>query len=239
MQTRLSNILLYYRNTPHSVTKVAPSVALNNRIYVTVKERVTPNFVADVKTKKSPTKLPTFIVGEDVLVRDLRPGQKWLRGIVTEKLAENMYNVYMVDLGTSWRRHVQQMLPYKPYCTRPNLLPSSSKQHANIDSYNNSNVSHSALENNNNNLPVVNNETVPVTSFSSLLDDVRLTTSVESNMNDTPAVVVDEMPVDNQFSRAASEASSYPAQQPQTVDENLRPVRRSTRICKPPERYTP
>ena len=175
-----------------------------------------------------------------MLVRDLRPGQKWLRGIVTEKLAENMYNVYMVDLGTSWRRHVQQMLPYKPYCTRPNLLPScSSKQHANIDSYNNSNVSHSALENNNNNLPVVNNETVPVTSFSSLLDDVRLTTSAESDMKDSPAVVVDEMPVDNQLSRAGSVTSSYPAQQPQTVDENLRPVRRSTRIRKPPEKYSP
>ena len=42
LDTRLCNVLLYYRNTPHSVTKIAPSVALNSRRYVTLRESCVP-----------------------------------------------------------------------------------------------------------------------------------------------------------------------------------------------------
>ena len=125
LNTRLCNVLLYYRNTPHSVTKIAPSVALNNRRYVTLRERINPNYVPDIKSKEI-TNIRSFEVGNDVLVRDLRPGQKWLKGVITEKLGENMYKVYVIELNTIWRRHVQQLLSHVPYSSSPNLiLPAS------------------------------------------------------------------------------------------------------------------
>ena len=43
LQTRLSNVLLHYRNVPHSITKQSPAVALNGRQYITIKERINPN----------------------------------------------------------------------------------------------------------------------------------------------------------------------------------------------------
>ena len=91
LQSRLSNVLLHYRNVPHSATKVSPAVALNSRTYITIRERINPNFTCTVKND---TKyIPEFEIGEPVLALNLREGPKWLHATVVEKVGINIYNV--------------------------------------------------------------------------------------------------------------------------------------------------
>ena len=111
IKTRLHNVLLYYRSTPHSITKVAPAVSLNNRKLVTLRDRINPNFVSSNQTEGK--KIRCFEVGDNVLVLNVRPGPKWYRGIVVEKLGINIYDVYINDLDMMWRRHTNQLKHYK------------------------------------------------------------------------------------------------------------------------------
>ena len=110
-KTRLSRVLLQYRCTPHSVTKIAPSVALNNRKYVTVKDRVHPNYDVSKSTQNPNRKIVQFEVGQDVLALNLRDGPKWRTAVVVEKIAINVYNVQVKELGVIWKRHSNQLLP--------------------------------------------------------------------------------------------------------------------------------
>ena len=75
IRTRLSNALLYYRSTCHSVTKVAPCVALNNRKLITIKDRINPLFVPCIPAKVE--KIRTFKVNDNVLILNVRQGPKW------------------------------------------------------------------------------------------------------------------------------------------------------------------
>ena len=106
---RLSNILLFYRTTPHSVTNTPPCVALNNRKYVTVKDRVNPNFVPDISKKN--TLIKSYDVGDNVLALNLRDGPKWHHAVIVEKLGENVYQVHIHNLDVTWKRHTHQLLP--------------------------------------------------------------------------------------------------------------------------------
>ena len=45
LPNRIARVLLYYRCVPHNVTQIAPSVALNGRRLVTLKDRINPLFV--------------------------------------------------------------------------------------------------------------------------------------------------------------------------------------------------
>ena len=49
LKNRLSNILLFYRSTPNSVTKMTPAMYLNGRNYTTVRERINPCHVPSIK----------------------------------------------------------------------------------------------------------------------------------------------------------------------------------------------
>ena len=110
LRTRLSNVLLYYRNTPHSTTNVSPSVALNSRTYVTIKEKVNPCFVSDV-TNPCNKEIRVFAPGNSVLALNVRPGPKWYKSTVVNKLGNNTYNVLVHDLDVTWKRHLSQLLP--------------------------------------------------------------------------------------------------------------------------------
>ena len=107
LQIRLSNIVLYYRSAPHSITKMTPSIALNGRNITTVRDRMNPNFVPAVKNSKN---IHVYSIGDSVLAFNLRLGRKWYRGTITEVLGMNVYNVFIHDLETTWKRHVQQLL---------------------------------------------------------------------------------------------------------------------------------
>ena len=108
LQTRLSNALLYYRNVPHSVTKIAPSVALNSRNYVTLREKMNPCYVP--KLKEDPKYIPALELGDEVLALDLtQRKEKWQNATVIEVSGLNTYKVQVTELDTVWRRHKHQL----------------------------------------------------------------------------------------------------------------------------------
>ena len=109
-KTRLAETLLYYRSVPHSVTNVSPSVALNNRKFITVKDRVHPYYCQKNRSKTSHKKLPNHEVGDKVLALNLRDGPKWLHGSIVEKLGVNVFNVLIHDYNIVWKRHSNQLL---------------------------------------------------------------------------------------------------------------------------------
>lgn len=110
LKTRLSKVLFYYRSVSHSITKTPPSVALNNRKFVTVKDRVNPQFgyvpSCPIKVKK----IPQHEVGDNVLALNLRDGPKWYPATIVQKLGINVYNVHVHQLDTIWKRHCNQLL---------------------------------------------------------------------------------------------------------------------------------
>ena len=108
MKSRLSNVLLFYRNMPHSITKIPPAVALNNRKLVSLKERINPNFVPNIK--KDESKVRSFNVGDNVLVLNSRPGPKWYHGMITKVVGINVYEIYVNEMSQTWMRHSNQLL---------------------------------------------------------------------------------------------------------------------------------
>ena len=125
MKYRLAQVLFQYRCTPHSLTNVVPSVALNNRKYVSLRDRINPQFCPNLKTNVCETvKLPHFEIGSSVLAANMREGQRWLSATVIEKVAINVYNVLVHEFDVVWKRHANQLLSIPE--------PSSNLQHNTI-----------------------------------------------------------------------------------------------------------
>lgn len=93
LHMRLAAIMLQYRSTPHSATGIAPSVSLNSRKFITIKDRINPKYCVAEKCKLK--KMRQFEVGDLVLALNLREGQKWFKATVTEKLGINIYEVLL------------------------------------------------------------------------------------------------------------------------------------------------
>lgn len=110
LKSRLAKVLFYYRSVPHSVTQIAPSVSLNSRKFVTVKDRVNPKFCYVPKLKSDEKKLSEFNVGDNVLALNLRDGPKWYKGTIVQKLGINVYNVLIQHSQVVWKRHSNQLL---------------------------------------------------------------------------------------------------------------------------------
>jgi len=108
-KSRLAKALLYYRSTPHSVTQIAPSVSLNNRKLITVKDRINPKFCTNQRDKIR-TQMRQFEIGDTVQALNLRHGPKWLKATVVEKLGANIYNVHIHCYDIIWKRHLNQLL---------------------------------------------------------------------------------------------------------------------------------
>ena len=108
-KTRLARVLMHYRSVPHSVTKIAPFVALNNRRLITSKDRINPHFCVSNK-KENCKSFRKFNVGDRVLALNLREGPKWLHATIVQQLGINVYGVHVHDLNVVWKRHANQML---------------------------------------------------------------------------------------------------------------------------------
>ena len=105
----LSQVLLYYRTVPHSVTNIPPCVALNNRKFVTLKDRVNPKYCS-LNSSTKYKNIPNFNVGDEVLAINFRNGPKWYKATIMQKLAANVFNVHIHDLNVVWKRHSNQLL---------------------------------------------------------------------------------------------------------------------------------
>ena len=119
LQHCIANFLYSYRNMPHTTTKKTPAELFLKRQVRTrlslVKPDV-PNFIPPERVKTPGTakaKLRSFSVGQSVLVRNYRGGEKWVEGVITEILGPVTYLVDVSVFGKTVKRHVNQLLDAK------------------------------------------------------------------------------------------------------------------------------
>lgn len=221
-QNRLNNILLHYRTTHHSVTKIPPCIALNNRSYITVKEKVNPNFVSiENKTNKN---IRSFHVGNNVLVLNLREGSKWLTATVVGKLGNDVYEVYVHQLQVIWKRHVNQML--SSVLSASAATPPSLSVNTHFD-----NTNSSRDEGEVENVPVI-----PITSEQDSTKDTNPFVTDSENSLSSP--VVNNNPFlsnDTENIENCKVPNSVPVNHENDTNEPI--LRRSTRVRKPVDRY--
>ena len=116
LQHRLSTFLLTYRSSPHATTGVPPCTLLLKRNLRTRFDLLNPSCEQHVFDKQSLQKSQhdrhakerDFDIGERVMVRNLRPGPKWIVGIVKQKSGPHSYVVETED-KKMWKRHVDHL----------------------------------------------------------------------------------------------------------------------------------
>ena len=100
-----------------------------------------------------------FSIGDNVLALNLCPGPKWYNATITEVLGINIYNIFIHELNTTWKRHIQQLLP---------------------SSIDNNNVSNNCNLNSNENVIHVPDRHVPLEFFS---DNVIVNDNVNTSQS--------------------------------------------------------
>jgi hypothetical protein len=121
LQHRLENFLLMYRSTPHATTGLAPCSLFLGREIRTRLSLLDPGLQSKVLEKQAKQKFQhdqraqtrEFHVGQEVTVRNLRPGAKYVPGVVIERLGPLSYLVSVQD-GVVWKRHVDHLKALNP-----------------------------------------------------------------------------------------------------------------------------
>ena len=72
-RNKLTKALFHYRCTPHNVTHIAPSIALNGRKLVTVQDKINPLFCYS-KSIHDGRQCRQYEIGDDVLALNVRNG---------------------------------------------------------------------------------------------------------------------------------------------------------------------
>ena len=113
LSVKLENFMLAYRNTPHATTNETPAKLFLGRNLRTCLDLIRPDVQNKVNNKQSKqtfesnTQTRNFEIGQDIIVRNYREGDKWVHGTVREKLGPLLYEVETRDRGR-WKRHVDQ-----------------------------------------------------------------------------------------------------------------------------------
>ena len=102
---RLANFLWTYRSTPHATTGVSPSSLFLRRHMRTRFDMMRPDPAVTVNQQQSRQKeahdrrarCREFLVGQSVMVRNLRPGPGWIPGVIVECLGPVSYLVETSD----------------------------------------------------------------------------------------------------------------------------------------------
>ena len=104
LDTRLSQVLLHYRNKPLVSTGISPAQALNSRQYVTLLEKLHPLY----HVPKSYTQLNTFNVGDTVYALSVNSKQ-WFPATISRILGINTFEILCHDSGLTLKRHAHQL----------------------------------------------------------------------------------------------------------------------------------
>jgi hypothetical protein len=120
----LQNILMEYRNTPHSTTGISPARALLGRNLKDILTQVLPkksrlalkhheiyqNNIERQKKNYKGNRLVSFIAGEEVYVRCYKNSNKpsWVRAKIIEKISEKTYRCKLIS-GHERKVHVDQI----------------------------------------------------------------------------------------------------------------------------------
>lgn len=120
----LADFLLFYRTTPHATTGEASSVLLLGRqlrtrldiIKPSVETRVSHKQFTDTVNRTAPQRI--FYVGDNVLVRNFRPGRKWLPAITVSQTDPISYRLKVATRhGTyTWTPHRDHLLSAHNSC---------------------------------------------------------------------------------------------------------------------------
>ena len=111
LKTKISRILLSYRNTPHRITETSPAEMMLKRPIPSKWDLLRPS-VSELATRKNPVpqlEVTGFPEGGKVLARDYRNNRKWKEGTVKERRGPLSYDVEVE--GEVIRRHQDQLLP--------------------------------------------------------------------------------------------------------------------------------
>ena len=112
---KLANFLLAYRTTPHATTGETPAMLLMGRNIRTRLDAIKPNIRKRVEDKQQDLELSLsnshrrkLDVGQEVVARDYRGGNKWMPGVITAQRGPLTYEVRVAP-NTVWRRHIDQL----------------------------------------------------------------------------------------------------------------------------------
>ena len=134
LHEKIARFLLSYRTTPQSTTKRSPSELFVGRRLRTRLDILRPNLEDRMKQTRSPMKerRRNLDPGEPVLVRDYRDNNKWVRGVIVNRLGPVTYHVQVNNL--CWKRHIDQIRDYVPIDCENAIKPSTSElKEAEID----------------------------------------------------------------------------------------------------------
>ena len=101
LSTRLTDFLLSYRSIPHTTTNRAPCELFLKRQIRTRLDLLRPNCESQVQKQQANQKMwhdqhahaRQFFLGQTVMAQNLRPGPKWVPGVVVECLGPLSYLV--------------------------------------------------------------------------------------------------------------------------------------------------
>lgn len=113
---RLANFLLSYRTTPHTTTQQTPCSLFLGRAVRTHLDLLRPNLGDRVMAKQAAQKdchdqhahSRSLKAGQPVMVKNMRPGDNWIPGVVLKQLGPVSF---LVDVGEgrTWKRHLDHL----------------------------------------------------------------------------------------------------------------------------------
>lgn len=117
LKTKISRILLSYRNTPHRITETSPAEMMLKRPIPSKWDLLIPSLTEMVNRKQPVPNLEVEEIPEGgrVLAQNYRGGRKWMEGTIKERRGPMSYEVE-VD-GEIMRRHEDQLLPVQEEIT--------------------------------------------------------------------------------------------------------------------------
>jgi transposase InsO family protein len=113
-QTKLDRFLLAYQTAPHATTTHSPTQLMFGRNLRTKMDLVKPDIRKTVEDKLMQNinrQYKSFEVGQSVMVRNYRPGSKWVQGEILQKTGPVSYEVSTAAGNLSWRQHRDQLRP--------------------------------------------------------------------------------------------------------------------------------
>ena len=140
VRLRLEEFLLSYRSTPHTTTSRSPSELFLGRPIRTRLDLIRPDRNSKVFQRQSQQQIDhdkhsrsrELCTSQRVMARNYRQGERWLPGVVVQKLGPLTYSIQL-DSGMLWRRHIDQLHPIRddtvtaPPDIEQCILPSSSE----------------------------------------------------------------------------------------------------------------
>lgn len=115
INTQVSRLLFAYRNTPCTVTGQSPAGMLFKTKPRTRLEQVKPSTSKDLQkscdsmAQKGARGNRRFEEGDKVLALSFRGGERWIPGVIAERLGEVMYRIRAA--GGMLKRHADQLRP--------------------------------------------------------------------------------------------------------------------------------